>query len=193
MSSPGQPIDAPSADSRSAGDAALRASCLRFGVLSLLTFVGLAALLAWGIGGARRGQQRACTNNQRVLAGALRAYALDCDQRLPPIECDWRRALMPILAPGADTLLGLPSRYWACPAVTSTVFYERNEALASLRLDAVPEANQGLTVLTWEGSDGVSVAYPHPAGAVYSFVDGHAACFSPDEDGKLLWSPQPAR
>lgn len=180
--------------SRAAGDAILRQSCLRSLFLSVLCVAAVIAALLWGLGRAHAGQQTACMANQALLARALRTYALDNDERLPPVEADWRRGLMPILDPRADTLLGLPSRYWACPSVTSTVFYERNAALSSRRLAEIPEGEQAHVIAVWESQDGVSVAYPHPGGSVYGFVDGHARAYDRDADASLLWSPrQPGR
>jgi prepilin-type processing-associated H-X9-DG protein len=178
------------AATRAAGDAILRGSCLRSLLLSALSVAAVVTALVWGLGRAHAGQQSACMANQAALARALRTYALDNDERFPPVEADWRRGLMPILDPRADTLLGLPSRYWACPAVTSAVFYERNAALSSLRLSDIGEGDQPRVIAVWESQDGVSVAYPHPGGAVYGFVDGHARAYGRDADASLLWSPQ---
>jgi prepilin-type processing-associated H-X9-DG protein len=175
---------------REEADASIRASCLRTLALALLVVVVLGAVLVLGGRKAHRGQERACVERQQCLLAALNAYAMDHDEYYPPADSDWRAAVLPILEPRAEVRAGVASRFLTCPGLRSTVFYERNSALANVALDRLPADLAPTTIVTWESADGVGVSYPHPGGTVYGFADGHAASYARGADEGLIWSPE---
>ncbi len=169
-------------------ESVVRRSCATSLVLAVVIVGVLTALLAQGVGAARRAQQADCVRSVRRVSQALRQYALDHDNYYPATGIDWRRAVMGYVDPEAKvSQYSLPSQYWACPAVMTAVFYEMNPSLRVLGLDDIVEDKASRTVAIFESKDDIHPAYPHPGGSVYGFVDGHAECIAKGRDSTLIW------
>lgn len=184
------PYGTHSAEKRNAADEIVRRSCL-LTIAKALMAVALAVMgFLWLDHYANLGQQDACIASQARLAQALRTYAEDNGGRWAPLDSDWRGSLMPILAPTARSRVGFPARYWSCPDLLTTVFYERNATLAGQRVDRIDPDEAPLVIATWESADGAQPAYVHPGGSVFSFIDGHTKCYTPEEVAGLHWAPR---
>lgn len=107
-----------------------------------------------------KAQQTACMSNLKQIGVALRVYAVDNDNRLPPAD-SWRQALKPYLE--AEDL-------YICPS--SRKQYVFNEALGSQNIEAI--SNPMEVPMAWDAPKEDRTG-PHMGEFNVSWVDGHVS------------------
>lgn len=131
-----------------------------------------------------KSEQARCLSNVKQLTLALMMYAADYDRQYPPPGADWEGVTFPYVK--SQTI-------YRCPSDPEEPSYQFNPDLAGLRLDAVTQPAQSITL--FESDDGKKVAYRHNDGANYGFGDGHCKWFmkGAEKAGDLIWRPGEAR
>lgn len=103
-----------------------------------------------------------CVSNLRQLAEALRCYALDFDDTMPPADVPVAEPLRPYLS-SADVAL--------CPADAAPPSYALTMGLGCARTERIPTPAREVAI--FESEDGRAMAWRHGGAAFLSFADGH--------------------
>ena len=115
-----------------------------------------------------------CPRNLHQITMALRIYADDHDDRLPPAS-SWQDAIFPDYIDSADML--------KCPYDDGDheCSYAMSRSLSAARLEDIPDPS--LTPLLWDADQTGRWAPRHDGGGYASFVDGHAELYQEPPPG----------